>query len=235
MVPDNMIRNLLAESIAEHFFKSQVPTIELDGLDIEVSQMLDTLNLNDFKSIFTKENQSIESIAKLTPENLGDMGIPNKEDRAAILEETQKIIKEKQNKEETISYKTCMNGHQLHLVTYMWTCADCNESFKFDQSYPDNPVWRCYHHYIRNNGSCDYNLCSSCIGKKENNARCNNGHELYQMFDCWLCDAIGCNISYQNASPDISVWRCNNDKRVTKRGSCDYDLCSNCIEDSQYC
>ena len=128
-----------------------------------------------------------------------------------------------------------MNGHQLHLVTYMWTCADCNESFQFDKGFPNNPVWRCDHHYIRNGGSCDYDLCSSCVRKKENNATCNNGHELFRKFDCWYCNGKGCNISNQNASPDISVWRCNNDKRVTKRGSCDYDLCSNCIKDSQYC
>ena len=240
MKPENVCRNLLAESIAEHVFKSKVntqsqlekDTVTQDGLDSDILLMLDDLNLQYLIPIFFNKQMKIEELAELTSDNLHKMGIYNESERKEILKESNKIVRQKINQSKRTTYKTCIKGHQLHLVTNLWTCSECNNSVEDDDTYPTK-VWRCDGFF---SGSCDYELCISCMEEKDNSAICKCGDQLYIIEDSWFCDV--CRFSsirnHQEGKPRVSVWRCHNDKRTLKGGSCAYDLCINCVNDSRY-
>jgi len=66
---------------------------------------------------------------------------------------------------------------------------------------------------------------------------CPSGHKLSMVptgsGNLWHCDSDskcvgGCNSDGEH--PHQTVWRCSQDKRVTRGGSCDFDICGECVK-----
>ena len=66
---------------------------------------------------------------------------------------------------------------------------------------------------------------------------CPSGHKLSIVTSgagsLWHCDSnsrcvAGCNSDGEH--PQQSVWRCSQDKRVIRGGSCDFDICGDCVQ-----
>eukprot|EP00090_Calanus_glacialis_P038770 TRINITY_DN6757_c0_g1_i1.p1 TRINITY_DN6757_c0_g1~~TRINITY_DN6757_c0_g1_i1.p1 ORF type:complete len:929 (+),score=240.22 TRINITY_DN6757_c0_g1_i1:18-2804(+) len=66
---------------------------------------------------------------------------------------------------------------------------------------------------------------------------CPSGHMLSMVTSgagsLWHCDSnsrcvAGCNSDGEH--PSQSVWRCSQDKRVMRGGSCDFDICGDCVK-----
>jgi len=183
----NVSRNLLAEAIAEKAFSSEnvdvvfhhAPLSNIpDGLDDDVSFMLDALKLEDLKPIFADEQLDIEGIVKLSSENLREIGILNEKDRLAILEEAENIILTRecfQNVHKTISHKACNKGHQLFLVpseklfagSGHWICNNCRDKASAFKNR-NVRVWRCLDdRRMTDGGKCDFDLCDDCKNKAD--------------------------------------------------------------------
>ena len=178
MKAGNVCRNLLAESIAASAVSTESPVVVPqdvhqdiplsnfpEALDADVAFMLDALKLEELKPIFADEKLDIEGIAKLSLDNLRDIGILSEKDRLSVLEEAENIIltRECYDQQNVIhNHITCFEGHQLFLVPYpdSWICDYCENS-NFEN--PDLRVWRCYNDKrITDIGTCDFDLCDDC-------------------------------------------------------------------------
>ena len=67
---------------------------------------------------------------------------------------------------------------------------------------------------------------------------CPLGHQLFLVpstkvgSEGWYCDRKSlCSGGHGNAGlyANVQVWRCENDWRMTSGGSCDFDLCDDCV------
>ena len=56
---------------------------------------------------------------------------------------------------------------------------------------------------------------------------CEEGHVLALAegsLTRWLCDLCG-----EKREGTVAAWRCSEDKRQGRGGSCDYDVCTECV------
>ena len=115
MGPGRVSRNRLAESIIRErveggnsdYHQASAPPLEdtvgssvtSEGLheDEEVASMLESLQLDNLRPIFAEEELHMSDIAKLTKEDLKDIGIKKLKDRIAILDEAKRRIDGKSN------------------------------------------------------------------------------------------------------------------------------------------
>ena len=70
---------------------------------------------------------------------------------------------------------------------------------------------------------------------------CPSGHKLSMVptgsGSLWHCDSDykcvgGCNSDGEY--PHQTVWRCSQDKRVNRGGSCDFDICGECVKQNVF-
>ena len=148
--------------------------------------------------------------------------------------------------------KTCNYGHSMYLhedldsETMAWRCHHTpycvgGHGLEFNL-YPDVEVWRCSNHKRRGlGGSCYFDICGECIKapeiEPETEKTCEMGHQLYNIPDKirqlkkskWRCNNLPHCITILQYS-DIDVWRCSHDKRMSRNGSCEFNMCGDCVE-----